>query len=173
MAASTARDGLPVDWRNEPPPAQIELLPVLFDGYRPPARAKRVRRKPKIITGHTPAQLTIEDLLAQLQAAEEMADRAAREMDSVEGVPQIEPWSEDEVYRLHVFVLERSLDVLADTRTSKATVTEILAWVGETPDEPAAGISYRRCCALLGYDPDELAELLSFEVGRLHGVCTA
>lgn len=172
MASVLARAGPSADWTEHPPSQMSLALPVLYDGHRP---RKSRRRKPRRRQegAKAPVQLDFHDLFEQLLVEEKLAEQAARELNAIDGEPDAEPWSEEEVYRLHTFLLERSLEVLADTRTSAATVMEILDWMNETPAQRAKGISFVTCCEIHGYDAEELREQVRYEVGRLHGVWAA
>lgn len=168
MARIMASEELSADWQKQPPPMQLQLeLPVLFNGHRPRKRRRRLYRNDPM---SVPVQLTIHELLEQLRAEDEAADQAARAIDAIEGVVKEELWADDEVYMLHLGLLERSIEILADTRTSAATMAEILDWVRKPPNNNALGLSYRKCCELAGYDADELSEQLFYEVGRLHKI---
>lgn len=157
MTDVSARDG----------PVQMELgLPVLFSGYRP--KKRRSERRQVSVEHQMPVQLTLDGLIDQLDA---MDDAGASPNESF-GDDQ-RKWTQDDVRRLHVFLLDRSIEVLADPRTHAGTVTEILAWVQQTPSRPEPGFSYRMCCEVCGYDADALAEQLIMEVSRLRSVQAA
>ena len=135
-----------------PPPDQMELdLPVLFQGYRPAKKRARMKRSPYSSADMAPEQLE-------------------REINAAQGEPELEPWTLDDIRRLHAFVLDRSLEVLADTRTGHATVLEILHWISQSTRSGESGIAFVTCCELHGYDANELREQVFAEVEQLRGI---
>lgn len=182
MAVVMARPGLNESAQAGPPAAQPDIpvqmeLPVLFEGYRPPdlspTRRRRRRPRPKDAMRPSMVQLDLGLVLAELLEEDRQADRAARELDAIEGEVACETWEQAEVLRLHMFLLERSIEILADPRTGAGTVLEILDWMREPPRTPGNGFSYRVCCQLAGYDADLLFGQIQLEVERLHGLMAA
>lgn len=177
MAVVMARDGRCEEVQTGPPGAPMQLeLPVLFDGFGPPDSKPTRRRHRRRPVGKAPPgvmQLDLGLVLAELLEEDKRADQAARELDAIEGVVAYESWEQSEVRRLHLFLLERSLEILADTRTGTGTVLEILDWMRVPMGTPPKGFSYRACCALAGYDADAMLEQVEYEVDRLHGLMAA
>lgn len=177
MAVVMARNGLAGQAPTGPPDLPVQLeLPVLFDGFRPPDRNPICRwRRRRRTHGPSPAdrQLDLNLVLTELLEADELADQAAHELDAIEGEVEYESWEEAEVRRLHFFLLDRSLEVLADRRTSASTVLEVLDWMREPKHQPPQGFSFQVCCALAGYDADALLEQVEYEVDCLHGLKAA
>lgn len=128
------------------PSAQAEMFPALRGGKRPRQRATP---RPKQQESRVSDQLDFLDRLLGV----EPSDNDPRS------------WTLGEVESLHRSLLERSIEVLADTRSYQHSVQEILDWVSSTSVE---GFSFEVCCRLSGYDPEEMREQLHFETRRLH-----
>lgn len=182
MAAVMARQGLGQTTRASPGvgepqvPVQLEL-PVLLEGFRPLDRKPRRRR---MRTTHRDAevnpalrQLDLNLVIADLLREDDLADEASRALDAIEGEVRATHWEQSEVVRLHLFLLDRSIEVLADTRTSASTIFEVLNWMHQPAHTPPAGFSYQLCCRLAGYDADALLEQIEYEVECLHGLRAA
>ena len=154
-----------------PPPDQMELdLPVLFQGYRPAKKRARMKRSPYSSADMAPEQFDLSALLDELIEEEILAEQLEREINAAQGEPELEPWTLDDIRRLHAFVLDRSLEVLADTRTGHATVLEILHWISQSTRSGESGIAFVTCCELHGYDANELREQVFAEVEQLRGI---
>lgn len=134
---------------------QFELFPTLHGGRRP--RVRRSRRRQKEL------DLELTQVFRQLELAPTLF-----------GIPQGDSsfgWSDDEVKQLHMFLLERSMEILADARSGRESVEEILDWISANPTEPEQlGFSFRLCCAIAGYDEEALRDSLVIEVECLHGI---
>lgn len=83
-----------------------------------------------------------------------------------------EPWemSMNDVERLHLGLLERSLQDLRDGRCGARTRKEILEWVmadSDFSDEPPFAFSFRACSLLAGCDPVQLRQSLLDELELL------
>lgn len=131
---------------------QMEMFPALIGGKRPMRRGPR--RKTKDLH---------ELMRQQLALFSQILETSDDEL--------VDEWSVEEIEKLHVFLLERSIEVLADTRTSNASIWETLEWVCANPIEPEQfGFSFRLCCLVCGYDDDRLRDSLIFETRHLHGI---
>jgi len=129
---------------------QMELFPILKGGRLP--RRRGPNRK-KIVVG----------MFKQLDIFEAILATPDDEV-----VPL---WTVEEIMRLHAFLLDNTLQVLADTRTSLNTVSELLEWVCAWPEtREQFAFSFRLCCLVVGYDETRLREGLIYEAKRLHRI---
>lgn len=133
-------------------PPQVEMFPTLIGGKRPRPRSRRKKKEEA-------TQMIQQQLDLYLEILETPTDEPIRK------------WSIKEIELLHDFLLERSIQVLADARSSSSTVVEILGWVNANPQHPEQfGFSFRLCCLVCGYDEDRLRDNLNYESRRLHGI---
>lgn len=70
---------------------------------------------------------------------------------------EIPAWTEDDIIRLHGYLLEKSLHDLFDLRASAATRAEVLEWL-LAPLGRANAFSFLACCRLFGINPEEIRE---------------
>ncbi len=70
---------------------------------------------------------------------------------------EIPRWTEDDIVRLHGYLLEKSLHDLFDLRASAATRAEVLEWL-LAPKRRSNAFSFMACCRLFGLNPEEILE---------------
>jgi len=66
-------------------------------------------------------------------------------------------WVEEDIFRLHGHLLEKSLHDLFDSRASTLTRAEILEWM-QLPRDQSNAFSYLVCCRLFGLDPEDIRD---------------
>jgi len=76
---------------------------------------------------------------------------------SVADSSEIPRWTEDDIIRLHGYLLEKSLHDLFDLRASAATRAEVLEWLLATKGRSNA-FSFMACCRLFGINSEEILE---------------
>jgi hypothetical protein len=76
---------------------------------------------------------------------------------SVADSSEITPWTEDDIVRLHGYLLEKSLHDLFDLRASAATRAEVLEWL-LAPKGRSNAFSFMACCRLFGINSEEILE---------------
>ena len=76
---------------------------------------------------------------------------------SVADFSEIPRWTEDDLIRLHGYLLEKSLHDLFDLRASAATRAEVLEWLLATKGRSNA-FSFMACCRLFGINSEEILE---------------
>lgn len=70
---------------------------------------------------------------------------------------EVPPWTEDDIIRLHGYLLEKSLHDLFDLRASAATRAEVLEWL-LAPKGRSNAFSFMACCCLFGINSEEILE---------------
>ena len=79
--------------------------------------------------------------------------------DGPAGLPPV-AWTDEEVSSLFPILLESSLRVLADTRTSQKNAWEIVLWIGDVED--VQPFSFENCCRVCGLDADEIRDNVAY-----------
>lgn len=88
------------------------------------------------------------------QALQLQASSVAVSIADSSGIPK---WTEDDIIRLHGYLLEKSLHDLFDLRASAATRAEVLEWLLATKGRSNA-FSFTACCRLFGINSEEILE---------------
>lgn len=92
-------------------------------------------------------------------------------------------WSDEEVARLHGYLLERTLATLTERALTPPYIAEVLSWIYDEGDISLKLVrsdgmtvylraedipfSFARCCKLSGCDPDEIRERLPALLAQL------
>ena len=79
------------------------------------------------------------------------------QVSAVAASSDVTPWTEDDIVRLHGYLLEKSLHDLFDLRVSAATRAEVLEWLLATKGRSNA-FSFMACCRLFGINSEEILE---------------
>ena len=83
--------------------------------------------------------------------------QASAVADSIADYSEIPTWTEEDIIRLHGYLLEKSLHDLFDLRASAATRAEVLEWL-LAPAGRSNAFSFMACCRLFGINPEEIRE---------------
>lgn len=89
---------------------------------------------------------------------------AKKKRNQIPGESPLE-WEEDELFRLHGYLLEKSLKDLVDHRSNQVARAEILEWVMDATSQKA--FSWNYCCRLHGLNPEELREQVLLEYRQI------
>ena len=92
--------------------------------------------------------------IEDIQAFQPQASAVAGSVADAGGIPA---WTEDDIIRLHGYLLEKSLHDLFDLRASAVTRAEVLEWL-LAPLGRSNAFSFLACCRLFGINPEEIRE---------------
>lgn len=68
-----------------------------------------------------------------------------------------EPWTDDELYNLRIYLLKKSLSLFSDGRANIKARTDALYWMQSPSKHP---FSFYTCCHVAGADPEETKDLV-------------
>lgn len=75
-------------------------------------------------------------------------------------------WKDDHLVKLHCCLLDETFSVAGTARTTTGTRNEIISWVQESSPkgDTLRPFSFEACCAMAGYDAEELRDLFIAEM---------
>ncbi len=159
---------VPSEPKARPKPKQLQLWGrgCLQRTLSPKAEARRRAKAETATPGIRPERPCAEEEGRQLRLKGVFKRGAqkgrARPKGQFDDTPTGLTWSDDDLRRVAMAILEESLAILRNSSSDEGQRWEELYWVCSVS---ADGMSFDNVCRLLGYDPEEMREVILAELG--------